>query len=383
MTPPRSPLRVAYLLTQDRGGPVDVTVRLAAELIASGAAEVRLFGPAPARDAALLDGHREPVVVGSKASAGAARAARAALRAWRPDIVHAQDRRAGLVAAGLQHTRQGPGAVVHTYHGVPDDVTEPWFRAERGAVAPSRYTRAVLAADAVVSRAVTRTVVPSPAMGAFLRRRLRVPARRIAHVDNAVPALPSVPPAGPVRRLLFVGLLVPRKGVADLLAALQRPGAFPDGAELTVVGDGVQRAELERLATAPTLAGRVTFTGFRSDVPALLAGSDALVLPSRMEQQPLVVAEAMMAGKPVLATRCGGVADMLAVPGAARFLAGPGDVDDLAEQLRALFADPAPGRTGTLMARAARDRFAAGTCARAHLALYTTLLGHPAPLSEG
>lgn len=374
MSAARPPLRVAYLLTQDRGGPVDITVRLAAELISSGAAEVRLFGPVPARDAGLLAGHHETVEVGSKGSARAVRAARAALRAWRPDVVHAQDRRAGLVAAGLQHTRGGPRAVVHTYHGVPDDVTEPWFRRDPGAPAPSRYTRAVLAADAAVARAVTRTVVPSPAMGAFLRHRLRVPARRVVHVDNAVPALPSAPPAGPVRRLLFVGLLVERKGVADLLAALQRPGAFPAGAELTVVGDGEQRAELERLAAVPALAGRVTFTGFRADVPDLLARSDALVLPSRMEQQPLVVAEAMTAGKPVLATRCGGVPDMLAVPGAASHLAEPGDVGDLADRLRALFADPDPGRTGDLLAAAARVRFAPGTCARAHLTLYSSLL---------
>jgi glycosyltransferase involved in cell wall biosynthesis len=110
-------------------------------------------------------------------------------------------------------------------------------------------------------------------------------------------------------------------------------------------------------------------------VPDLLARADALVLPSRMEQQPLVVAEAMAAGKPVLATDCGGVADMLDVPGAGSWLAGPGDVDGLAGALRELFAEPDPGRTGRLLAERARARFAPEVCADAHLRLYERLLG--------
>lgn len=366
--------RVAFLLTQHRGGPVDVTVRLAAELIDSGAADVRLFGPVPARDAELLDGHLETLSVASKGSVGAARAARAALRAWRPDVVHAQDRRSGLVAAGLERTRGGPRAVVHTYHGVPDDVGDAWFRGAAGAPGPSRYTRAVLAADALVARAIARTVVPSVSMGSFLARRLRVPAGRLAHIDNAVTLPACSPPAGPVRRLLFVGLLVERKGVADLVEALRRPGALPADADLTVVGDGEQRAALEKQVSGAGLADRVRFLGFRSDVHTLLAEADALVLPSRMEQQPLVVAEAMAAGKPVLATDCGGVADMLTVPGAARYLARPGDVADLAARLRELFADPDPARTGRLLAEHAHRRFAPAVCAQAHLELYASLV---------
>ncbi|HEX8870271.1 MAG TPA: glycosyltransferase, partial [Lentzea sp.] len=107
-------MKVAFLLTQDRGGPVDVTVKLAAALRDSGEAEVRVFGPKPARDAHLVD--HEEISVPRKGDLKASREARAALRAWRPDVVHAQDRRSGLVCAGL-----GDIPVVHTYHGVPDD----------------------------------------------------------------------------------------------------------------------------------------------------------------------------------------------------------------------------------------------------------------------
>ncbi|MEU5259532.1 glycosyltransferase family 4 protein [Amycolatopsis sp. NPDC021455] len=370
--------RIAYLLTQDRGGPVDVTVRLAATLASCGVdgADVRVFGPVPARGASLLEGIHEELTVGNKEDVAAAGRARAAIRAWRPDVVHAQDRRAGLVIAGL---RFGPRPVlVQTYHGVPDDVAEPWFRGSRGG-GPSAYTRTVLAADAVVARLVDRTIVPAEAMGSFLRRRLRVPAGRLAHIDNCVDPASPTPPRGPVRHLVFAGLLVERKGILDLLAALALPGVLPPEARLTVVGDGPQRAEAERAAQQSPLAGRVTFLGFRPDVPALLAEADALVLPSTMEQQPLVVAEAMAAGKPVLATATGGVPAMLDLPGSPSFLPPPGDVPALAGALRALFAERDPGRLGRLLAERAQARYRPEACARRHLALYDQLTGSPRP----
>ncbi|WP_158883496.1 glycosyltransferase family 4 protein [Amycolatopsis anabasis] len=368
--------RIAYLLTQDRGGPVDVTVRLAATVNATGDAEVRVFGPRPARDLDRLSGNFEEISVPRKGDLAASGRARMLLRAWRPDVVHAQDRRAGLISLPLSRCRREPVAVVQTYHGVPDDVTEPWFRGSRGAQPPSRYTRAVLAADAVVARRLRRTVVPASAMARFLRERLRVPTARLTVIDNCVDPVPLRPPDRPVRHLVFLGLLVERKGLLTLLRALAMPGVMPPDAHLTVLGDGPQRAGAEELANRPPLAGRVGFLGFRADVPDWLARADALVLPSTMEQQPLVVAEALTAGKPVVATDTGGVADMLALPGAAGYLATPGDPYHLAEKLRAVFADPEPGRAGRRCAEFARERFGAETCARRHLELYRTLLGN-------
>ncbi|MEV7550380.1 glycosyltransferase family 4 protein [Amycolatopsis sp. NPDC089917] len=360
--------RIAYLLTQDRGGPVDVTVRLAVTLL-EGGVDVRVFGPRPARGADLLDGVHEQLLVASKQNLFAARQAGTTIREWRPDVVHAQDRRAGLVLAGLRFPGAGRPALVQTYHGVPDDVTEPWFRGGTPATGPSAYTRAVLAGDATVARILDRTVVPAEAMDRFLRRRLRVPADRLTRIDNCVEPAAELPPRGPVRHLIFIGVLVERKGILDLLAALSYPGVLPPDATLTVVGDGPQRAMAERAAQAVPLKGRVSFLGFRQDVPALMAAADALVVPSTMEQQPLVVAEAMTAGKPVVATDTGGVADMLGPTG----LVPPGDVPALAGRLRTLFADPDPARTGALLAARARQRFAPELCARRHLDLYATL----------
>ncbi|MEU4744152.1 glycosyltransferase family 4 protein, partial [Actinosynnema sp. NPDC023658] len=224
--------------------------------------------------------------------------------------------------------------------------------------------------------------VPAPAIGRFLSTRLRVPGTRLAHIDNCVEPAHVQPPVGPVRRLVFVGLLVERKGLATLLAALALPGVMPVDATLTVVGDGPERVRAEELAGA--LGGRVTFLGFRADVPDLLRHHDALVLPSTMEQQPLVVAEAMAAGKPVVATDTGGVADMLGSTGTGDggALAAPGDVDQLAARLCALFAEPDPAGIGLRLAERARERFAPDVCARRHLALYREVVGW-APVTTG
>jgi glycosyltransferase involved in cell wall biosynthesis len=372
------PLRVAYVLTQDRGGPADVTVTLARTLDESEDVDVRLFGPRPARGAETIEHLLEPVSVASKGSVRAMRATRAAILAWRPDVVHAQDRRSGLLCARLGSTRRRAHrpVVLHTYHGVPDDVTSEWFVDGSGA-RPSAYTLATLTADAVVARQVERTVVPSPSMGTFLHRRLHVPAQRIVHVDNGLTLPPASPPRH-VRRLLTVGLLVERKAVGDLLDALAlglRQG-LPGLADLTlqIAGDGPLRSPLEQRAARPDLAGRVSFLGFRSDVPQLLATADAVVLPSHMEQQPLALIEAMGAGKLLLATDTGGVRDMLRDVGAGAVVVPPGDITALARGLSQLARTSDPTGAGTAVAAAARSRFSAEASAKTHLSLYRSLV---------
>ncbi|MGY1662355.1 glycosyltransferase family 4 protein [Geodermatophilus sp. SYSU D00705] len=365
--------RVAYLLTQDRGGPVDVTVELALALSQEPGWEVRLFGPRPARGAERVARLHTEVLVGGKGAAGAIRRARRRILAWQPDVVHAQDRRSGLVCAGAAWGplwRGRPRAVVHTYHGVPDDVSEPWFRGGR-VDGPSRYTRTVLAADALVARAVTRTVVPASSMGRFLRERLRVPADRVVHIDNGLPLPPATVPRGPVRRLLFVGLLVRRKGVHVLLEAMAG-AALPPDVTLQIAGDGPERAALEALAERSGLHGRVEFLGFRTDVPALLAAADAFVLPSAMEQQPLVLIEALGAGKPVVATDVGGVAEMVAGAG---ILVPAGDAAALGRALEQLTTGQDAVQWGGRAATVARERYSVETARDRHLALYTELLG--------
>jgi len=109
-----------------------------------------------------------------------------------------------------------------------------------------------------------------------------------------------------------VAMLRPGKGLRYLVeaAALVRQQA-PD-AGFVVIGDGAQRPELENLAARLGVSDEVQFLGTRTDVPALLAAADVFVLPSLYEALPTSLLEAMATALPVVATRVGGVPEVVA-----------------------------------------------------------------------
>jgi glycosyltransferase involved in cell wall biosynthesis len=183
-----------------------------------------------------------------------------------------------------------------------------------------------------------------------------VPAPRVVAapyaVDNArIAALAARrrPDAAGRVRFLYVGRLLPRKGVDLLLDAYER--VADDRTTLTILGDGPERAAL-MARQSPRAANRTQWLGKAPNAAALAAYADAdvFVLPSRYEPWGLVVNEAMAAGLPVIADRRGGAArDLLAAPGCGVLLPEV-SVGGLAAALAAYRDDPA---------RAARDGAAA------------------------
>ncbi|MFM2052940.1 MAG: hypothetical protein RL456_977 [Pseudomonadota bacterium] len=168
--------------------------------------------------------------------------------------------------------------------------------------------------------------------------RLGVDVRHFA--PDAPP--PSVrDPQGPVR-LLSVGRLAPAKGQLLMIEALGRLHREGVAFEMTVVGDGPDRARLEEEAARQRLGGRVRFTGSlnQAEVHALLREADAFVLPSLAEGIPVVLMEAMASGVPCVTTPVNGIPELVRheVNG---LLATPGDVDALTAELRRMVADPA------------------------------------------
>ncbi|MEX0745171.1 MAG: glycosyltransferase family 4 protein [Phycisphaeraceae bacterium] len=147
---------------------------------------------------------------------------------------------------------------------------------------------------------------------------------------------------GPGGRVLFVGRLAAVKGVAVLLEAMAEVVRQCPQAELTLVGDGADRGELERLAGELGVAAHVRFVGYRSpsEVRALLEASDLFVLPSFAEGVPVVLMEAMAAGVPVVATRVAGVSELVE-DGVAGRLVHPGDSEALTRAMAALLNDAA------------------------------------------
>jgi glycosyltransferase involved in cell wall biosynthesis len=126
---------------------------------------------------------------------------------------------------------------------------------------------------------------------------------------------------------------------------------------VAIAGEGRERAALEAEIARLGLRDRVHLTGFRRDVPALLAASDAFCMPSLSEGLPFALLEAGSAGLPVIATRVGGMAELLEHGRTAR-LVPPGDPAALARELRLLVEDPdGAGATARALRALIAERF--------------------------
>ncbi len=167
-----------------------------------------------------------------------------------------------------------------------------------------------------------------------------VPDARIRVLRNGVPRLAGWRPRaeGAPFRLLFLGNLFARKGIADLLAALAQVGP---ACSLVVAGGG-DVAGHAALADGLGLGGRVRFAGWvdQAGAASCLAEADALVLPSYDEGLPLVILEALSLGVPVVCTPVGAIGEVLD-DGDTALLVPPGDVAALAAALRRLAGEPA------------------------------------------
>ena len=151
----------------------------------------------------------------------------------------------------------------------------------------------------------------------------------------------GVPPG--VKLAVAVSVLRPRKGIEVLLDAVPH---VPDTAFL-IVGDGPMRAEWQALDTT----GRVHWAGYRTDVNELLAGGDLFVHPSLEDAFPTVLLEAMAAGLPVVASRVGGIPEIV-IEDVTGLLVPPGD----AKALAAAIQEPAlPAMSAAARERAERE----------------------------
>jgi glycosyltransferase involved in cell wall biosynthesis len=154
-------------------------------------------------------------------------------------------------------------------------------------------------------------------------------------------------------RVLFVGRLASQKGVHALVATaalIKDPSA-----QVLLVGDGPERKALEREARRLGVGDRVRFLGFLAHerLPAAMANADLLVLPSVYEELGTVLLEAMWAGLPIVASRTGGIPDVIE-DGVNGLLVPPGDPEALASAIDCVLAD-----------RAFAYRLSEGTQARA------------------
>jgi glycosyltransferase involved in cell wall biosynthesis len=265
-------------------------------------------------------------------------AIRRAVRAWRPDLVHAHN---PGVAAAARFGSRVPGLV--SVHGVPEEDWPAAVRALRFSGLP-----AVACGPGVEAALVEHGLEP------------------LATIPNAVGPAPQT--GERVADVLSVGRLVESKNHRLVIRAL----AEVDGAVLAIAGDGPLRGELERVAAQAGVTERVRFLGERRDARALMGATDAIVLASRAEGLPLVALEALASGTPLVATSVRGLRELLA-DGENALLIPPDDPQALAAALRRVLGDP---DLAARLAEAGRRVPGAGSedeMASAFLALYERL----------
>jgi glycosyltransferase involved in cell wall biosynthesis len=172
------------------------------------------------------------------------------------------------------------------------------------------------------------------------RRHLALPLPNARVLHNPLrwtPADVSPFPASPVARLATVSRLDEGKGVHLLLQALKETGAPGGSWQLAIHGRGPQEDELRALTARLGLAANVTFAGHVSDLRAIWAGHQLLCSPAIDDGVPMTIPEAMLCGRPVLATCVGGAEDWLR-DNKTGFLSPAPTVPQLADALRRALA---------------------------------------------
>jgi glycogen synthase len=159
----------------------------------------------------------------------------------------------------------------------------------------------------------------------------------------------------PPPRIGYVGRLVGQKRPDLLVEAF---GRMREVAHLVIVGDGPLRSVVLAAMQRSSARARISLHGFvrHEEVPTVLASLDVLALPSVFEEMGSVLVEAMVSGVPVVASRVGGIPEVV-VDGETGVLVPPGDVDALAEALDRLVADPERRRAMSLAARERAVRY--------------------------
>ena len=255
----------------------------------------------------------------------------------KPDVLHIHGAKAGLIGRlATALLRRRPRVVLTVHSFVFDHHMGPRKRA------------IVACVERCLSPLVDRIIAVSQALKDELVSQMRLTPEKITVIYNGVTFREVRRSPGTGLRIGTVARLAPQKGVDHFIRAaaivLKR---FPS-ARFLVVGDGPLRQTLETLADTVGARDSIDFLGFRTDALSVVADLDVFVLASTREAFGLTLVEALSQEVPVVASRVGGIPEI--VDGSTTgFLAEPGDADDIAARVCQLLADK------ELAARIARE----------------------------
>jgi glycosyltransferase involved in cell wall biosynthesis len=398
---PARPVRVLQVITRlNIGGPARHTLAVTRELRAMGLAPMLVYGAEEPHE-----GTFEDLVAAGACESRKIDALGRRVRPWsdiralgqltrlmfaaRPDIVHTHTAKAGalgrLAALAYNATRRPAERciLVHTFHG---HVFSEYF--SRPASAVIRLLERGLAAF------TDRIVTVSPRQRRDICQHYGIaPIRKAEVLDVGAELEPLLRLTADTRlrdaagfephHVVFgyVGRFVPIKDLPTLVRGFAQVAALMENARLLLVGDGELRGAIESLVEELGIRDRVRFTGWVRDLAAIYGALDVAVLTSLNEGTPLVVLEAMAAGRPVLATAVGGVEDIV-VRNASGLLIPPRDVAALADAM-ARFATPEMRqRFGETARRVIAARQGWHGAAERLAALYARLLAERRPADK-
>ena len=199
-------------------------------------------------------------------------------------------------------------------------------------------THTIEEADAVT--AVSRFMLDEAYSRLGLKKEIRVIPNFVdADVFAPTPCYESDIRNGEDVVITHVSNFRPVKRVHDLVYAMKMVSRKAPGARLMLIGDGPDRISVERLVKRLGLEKHVTLTGFRSDVTNILSCSDVVVLSSETESAPLTLLEGMSSGLPVVATRVGGIPEIVE-DGVNGLLVQSKNPEAIAEKILELNSDP-------------------------------------------
>ena len=277
-----------------------------------------------------------------------------ALRRGKPDLVHTH-----LVHADVYGAMTTTAPIVSTKHNPDPFRLGPWRHAER-----------------MLARRAKRIIAISEAVRRFSIEEVELPAEKFELVyygldDLPRPWAPNPPvqlPEGPL--LLCVGRLVVQKGIDTAIRSLPR---IPEAA-LLVLGDGPGRAALLRLANELGVGDRLLMPGRVGDIAAIYQRADLLVHPARWEGFGLAMLEAMLAGKPVVATEAGSAPEIV-VDGETGVIVPASDPPGMAAAVNIILGEPNLARGyGNRGLERARAEFSVEKMTRRTLAVYESAL---------
>lgn len=352
------PIRVLHVITHLDNGGAQANTLLSVAGLDRGRYRVDLAaGPGVLQGQALASADRLvvlPYLRRTLWSPGDLRVAVALLRlVGGYDVVHTHGSKAGILGRLAARVRRVP-AVVHTVHGFP---VHDYM--------PSRRRRLLLAAERLAARCTNRIVcvceanlAEALALGIARPEQLRVvvsgvPSELVrSGSGGGVRAELGIPAGAPV--VGTITRLMEQKAPLDFVAAARRMIEAHPEVHVVMVGDGPLR---DQVAAAATGIPRLHLLGFRTDVPDVLAMADVVAFSSLWEGLGRALTEAVLAGKPVVATAVNGVPDLV-LDGETGYLTTAGRPDELADRIMEMLARPDRGAAmGAAGARRVAGRY--------------------------